>query len=187
MNKRIKGWFAAVFWTELTAALFEVVVFFGNGGSSPDRAETAYRYVSTTAIMFCAGIWLPLLFAFIGICIETKYKRIKPVPIATGLSLALSAGGLIGLQFNRHTGFMFSGWQDIPRELFYMICGGLSFFLFLAAIFRADEIKKKKYAEFLAAPDTLFEGKSVLMLIPLTVLTVVCAIPAVCGYIESIK
>ena len=178
MNKCIKPWFIAVTATESVAVLFEVLVFFLHGGFG---REQAFSDMCLLSVMLCAGVWLPLLAYFVGICLETKLKRLVIKPVAIGLPFAFSLFGIVWIETHPRPGFM-AGFQDIPRYGFYLICGVLSFFLLIAAIVDVVEKKTKKYAEFLAMPNTLFEGRSALLLIPLTVLTVLCMIPAVIGF-----
>lgn len=181
MNKRIIGWYIAVTGAELVAFLFEVLVFFFEGGFGE---EQAFDNMCLLSIMLCAGVWLPLFAYFIGICFETKFKRLKIKPIAIGLPFAVSVFGFVWIETHpKHWGFM-SGFQAFPHYVFYLICGVFSFLLLIAAIVDVVEKKKKKYAEFLAMPDILFEGRTALLLIPLTVLTVLCLTPAVIGYIR---
>ena len=184
MNKHIKGWYIAAIGAELVSAAFEAFIFFGNllNGSS---AENAFLYTNVVSIMFCAGVWVPILMGFIGKCLETKLKRLKFMPIAAAIPLVLSVFGILWINTHPRSGFM-AGFEDIPRGVFYMICGFISFFSLIFALVHVHEIKKYKYAEFLAMPNMLFEGKSVLLLIPLAVLTLVCLIPASNGYINSL-
>ncbi|MBR1831301.1 MAG: hypothetical protein IJ784_02585, partial [Ruminiclostridium sp.] len=79
MNRSIKGWFTAVIGAELVTAAFEILVLCGGIGSG---LSTAYHNVCTMSIMFFAGVWFPILFGFVGKCIETKFKRLKAMPIA---------------------------------------------------------------------------------------------------------
>lgn len=178
MNKRIKAWYTALMIAELLAAVYLIIWFFA---AVRHTQKPWFDSVSEVDLMTCAGIMLPILAAFIGVCAETRYKRIKAMPTATGIPLVFSLFGLIWIQLHPRVGF-FAGFHDIPHELFYIICGSLSFFLFLSAIDRALDIRKDKYDEFLAMPEKLFTGRSVLLLIPLTILTAVWLIPAIYGY-----
>ena len=182
MNRSIKGWFTAIMCTELVSAAFEILVLCGGIGSD---LSTAYRNVCTMSIMFFAGVWFPILFGFVGKCIETKFKRLKAMPIAAAIPLVFSVFGIMWIQIHPR-GFWAGPFHDLPRSLFYMLCGFISFFSLIFAIVHVCEIKKSKYAEFLAMPNELFEGKSVLLLIPLAALTLLCLIPAADGYIFSL-
>ena len=182
MNRSIKGWFTAIMCTELVSAAFEILVLCGGIGSD---LSTAYRNVCTMSIMFFAGVWFPILFGFVGKCIESKFKLLKAMPIATAIPLVFSVFGIMWIQTHPR-GFWAGPFHDLPRCLFYMLCGFISFFSLVFAIVHVCEIKKSKYAEFLAMPNELFEGKSVLLLIPLAALTLLCLIPAADGYIFSL-
>ena len=179
MNKRIKPLFIAATIAEAITALLEILIFIS---SPPDRA---FDHVNSFAITLFAGVWLPILAGFIGICAETRFKRLKAMPITVGIPLVFCAAGIIYDELNPPSGWAFSGLSRIPREIFCVICGGVSLLILIGAIIHIILIKRKHYAEFLAMPDKLFTGRSFLWLIPLAVLTAVCLIPAINGYSET--
>lgn len=171
--------FIAATIAEAITALLELLIFIS---SPPDRA---FDHVSFFAITLFAGVWLPILAGFIGICAETKFKRLKAMPIAVGIPLAVSIYGILYDELNPPSGWAFSGFSRIPWEGFCMIGGAVSLMLFIGAIIHVCLIKSNRYAEFLAMPNKLFTGRSKLWLIPLALLTAVCLIPAVNGYLET--
>ena len=179
MNKRIKPYFIALTLTEAVSAFLGPLVFYCSDGFLNKQALDNVCLMAPV----CAGVWLPFLMAFIGICIETNTKRLFAAPAAVGLTLVLSAFGLLFIQLYPRCGFL-AGFRDLPRMGFYLVCGFFSAVLLIAALVRITEIKKER-EKFMSMTSTLFEGKSALLLIIPCVLTVVCGTPAVCGFLDS--
>lgn len=183
MNKKIKGWYTAVMGAELGIVFLEALIYFGNialGNSN------AYNEVRLASLMFFAGVWLPILVGFIGKCFETKFKHLKAMPVATAIPLVLSVFGYLWLKSHPKGGAL-SGLYGLSRGVFYIICGFISIFNLIFAFVHVCEIRKDKniYAGFLAMPNYLFKGKSVLLIVPLICLTAACLIPAVSEYVGS--
>ena len=178
MNKRIKGWYIAAIGTEAAALMIWVILFIGQAGLKG----------ANLAVMVCSGVWLPLFAMFVGVCLETKLKRRRCAIIAVSIPFALSAVGYIWLTTHWRAGFSDAGFyyvNDIARQLFYMVCGGWSFFLLLAAIFRVIDIRGEKYKDFIAESDNLFGDKVVRYFDLIAVITAICGVFAVWGYVIS--
>ena len=180
MNKRIRPWYIAALGAELLSAAYEVflLLYSSSPFDSTDLEDRLYA-VNIEAITLCAGVWLPLLAAFIGSCLETK---LKVLPIAVGITFA-AAGFGIWWEDAHPTGWLGS-LRRLPISLFYGLCFFVSLILLIIAVIRAIILRKTKYAEFLAEPNVLFTKKGALWLIPLAFLTAVCFIPALNGYLQ---
>lgn len=179
MNKRIKPWFIAAFIVEAASVVvwsLWLVLAWNVSGINKQPTD----FVIQGALLF-AGLWIPMLAAFIGVCTETVTKRLRCMPIAVGSPFVLSLICVLWMQ--THPGSDFEG---ISRALFYIICGIFSALLLIVSAFRAAAINEER-EKFTEMSDELIVSKTAARwLIAFILLTVVCVITAIFGFVKSV-